>query len=282
MYPNLDTMLSQGKKMIDGVILPVRVGEIVLPCIQVNFSAHFWVITAFEWVNLLATHVWVNNAVLNASMTCIPVNDTFQCINEFMAYLPVNVSIPKCMVVKLNCFVADVDTQKCNTVCLCHHDTMYVLSYHHDWPTFTEFQYTLWRAPTVTYEVVEYPFFIFHPIQHQFLNLGETLKLYAYYISQYRLIWVAEFIINWSSHLCHFVLQNMVLLVNFDLTPQQHCRNAHLTTCQSQYYKHDFAVILFGRNVSTNIVSSQRFMVWKYTRRASAAKLCRKTANWQS
>ena len=46
----------------------------------------------------------------------------------------------------------------------------------------------------------------------------------------------------------------MVLLVNFDLTPQQHCRNAHLTTCQSQYYKHDFAVILSGRNVSTNIV----------------------------
>jgi hypothetical protein len=56
-YPNLDTMLSQGKKMIDGVILPVRVGEIVLPCIQVILSAHFWVITGLEWVNLLATHV---------------------------------------------------------------------------------------------------------------------------------------------------------------------------------------------------------------------------------
>jgi hypothetical protein len=48
----------------------------------------------------------------------------------------------------------------------------------------------------------------------------------------------------------------MVLLVNFDLTPQQHCRNAYLTICQSQYYKHDFAVILSGLNVTTNIVAA--------------------------
>ena len=28
-----------------------------------------------------------------------------------------------------------------------------------------------------------------------------------------------------------------------DLTPQQHCRRAHLTMCQSQYRKHDFAIM---------------------------------------
>jgi hypothetical protein len=33
------------------------------------------------------------------------------------------------------------------------------------------------------------------------------------------------------------------MLVNFDLTPQQHCQRAHFTVCWSQYYKHDFTII---------------------------------------
>jgi len=32
------------------------------------------------------------------------------------------------------------------------------------------------------------------------------------------------------------------MLVNFDLTPQQHCQRAHFAVCRSQYYKHDFAL----------------------------------------
>ena len=33
------------------------------------------------------------------------------------------------------------------------------------------------------------------------------------------------------------------MLVNLDLTPQQYCQRAHLTMCQSQYRKHDFAIM---------------------------------------
>jgi hypothetical protein len=259
--------------VIDEVISPVCVGEIVPPHIQVILPARFRVNTALEWVNPFAAHVWVNyDAVLNACIqvnpcipmnvvlkwmdTCVQVNYTFQWINELMAQLPVNVSALTPVIVKLVCFEDDVNVRKnklCDTMCLCHHYTMY--SYHYNLPTFTESQDTLWRAPTARYEVVDYPVFVFHPRQHQ-LNFGETLKSYAYYLLQYRLVWVVEFVIHWCSHLCQFVLRNMVLLVNFDSTPQQHCRNAYLTICQSQYYKHDFAVILSGLNVTTNIVAA--------------------------
>jgi hypothetical protein len=46
----------------------------------------------------------------------------------------------------------------------------------------------------------------------------------------------------------------VTLLVNFDLTPQQHCKRAHLTMCQSQYYKHNFAVLLSTPVFTTNII----------------------------
>jgi len=74
-------------------------------------------------------------------------------------------------------------------------------------PTFTESQDTLWRAPTARYEVVDYPVFVFHPRQHQ-LNLGETLNHMHIIFCQYRLVWVVEFVIHWCSHLCQFVLRN--------------------------------------------------------------------------
>jgi hypothetical protein len=35
----------------------------------------------------------------------------------------------------------------------------------------------------------------------------------------------------------------MEMLVNFDLTPKQHCQRACLSICCSQYYRHDFAII---------------------------------------
>ena len=251
--------------MIDKVILPDRVGETVPPCIQVILPACLWVDAALQWVNynavlnVSATHIQVNtcNDALKWIGTCVQVNDAFQWMNELMTYLPVNVFAPKTVVMKLDCLVvANVRKNKlCDTMCQYHNYAMYKVSYCQDLPILMASTDTLWRSLTAKYEVEDYPAFVFHPREYQFLNLSETLKSYAYYLSQYRLIWVAEFVIHWCSHLCHFIVQNIALLVNFDLTPQQHCRNAHLTACQAQYYKHDFAV-MSGRNVSTNIVAA--------------------------
>ena len=56
--------------------------------------------------------------------------------------------------------------------------------------------------------------------------------------------------------MCHFILQNKILLVNFDLTPKQYCRSAYLTICQSHYYGHDFAAIFSSPSLSTNIIAA--------------------------
>src|SRR5882757_4339304 len=110
------------------------------------------------------------------------------------------------------------------------------------------------RDQTAVYEVAEYPFFLLHSRQSDLFGFGETFKIYAYHLSQYRLVYVIEFIFHWSNHICYFVSQNMWMLINFDLTPQQLCQRAYLTMCQSLYYKHDFAIISIVNGLSANYV----------------------------
>jgi hypothetical protein len=130
-----------------------------------------------------------------------------------------------------------------------------VLHSSHEWQTIIESHDLIWRSQTAKYDVVSYPFFVFQSRQCHFLSFGQTLKLYAYRLSQCWLVRIIEFTFHWSNHLCHFVSQNMTLLVNFDLTPEQLCKRAYLTICQSLYYKHDFAVALSAHVFSTNIVA---------------------------
>jgi len=113
---------------------------------------------------------------------------------------------------------------------------------------------SIWRHPTANYNVTSYPYFVFHLKQFEFSSFSETFKGYAYHVLQYRLIHVIEFAFCWSNHICHFMLQNMTMLVNFDLTPQQYCQKLHLTMCQSHFYKHDFAVISSGPGPSIHYV----------------------------
>ena len=110
------------------------------------------------------------------------------------------------------------------------------------------------RDQTALYDVAEYPFFLLHSKQSDLFGFGETFKIYAYHLAQYRLAYVVEFIFHWSNHICYFVSQNMWMLINFDLTPQQHCQRAYLTMCQSLYYKHDFAIISTVNGLSANYV----------------------------
>jgi hypothetical protein len=46
----------------------------------------------------------------------------------------------------------------------------------------------------------------------------------------------------------------MEMLINFDLTPQQHCNRAYLSICLSQYHKHDFAIISSVTGLSTKYI----------------------------
>ena len=73
-----------------------------------------------------------------------------------------------------------------------------------------------------------------------------------HHLSKYQLVHLIEFIFHWSNHICYFVLQNMNMLVNLNLTPQQLCQRALLTICQSLYYKHDFSIILSATDLSPN------------------------------
>jgi hypothetical protein len=90
--------------------------------------------------------------------------------------------------------------------------------------------------------------------QSDFLSFNETVKVYGHCLSKYQLVYIIKLIFCWSNHLCSFVSQNMEMLVNYDLTPQQHCQRAHLSLCHSQYYKHDFAIISSAGGLSTNYV----------------------------
>ena len=112
----------------------------------------------------------------------------------------------------------------------------------------------VWKDITSVYDVGEYPFFISCSRPSDFLSFNETVKLYVSYLSSYLLIYVIEFIFHWSNHLCYFVSQNMEMLINFDLTPQQLSKRAYLSICRSQYYKHDFAIISSVTGLSTKYI----------------------------
>jgi hypothetical protein len=87
------------------------------------------------------------------------------------------------------------------------------------------------RASTMKYDIVGYPFFMLHTKHCNFFSFDQSLRLYTYYLSQYQLVRVLEFLIHWATHLNQFLSQNMTLLINFDLTPLQNCRRAYLTIC---------------------------------------------------
>jgi hypothetical protein len=111
---------------------------------------------------------------------------------------------------------------------------------------------SVWRDSTAQYNVADHPFFVFHPKLVNGSNFGETFNMYAHHLLQYQLVCVIKFVLQWSNHWCHFISKHACMLVNFDLTPQQHCRRAHFTVCRSQYYKHDFAIISSVYDHSTN------------------------------
>ena len=119
---------------------------------------------------------------------------------------------------------------------------------------FVTFCNFVWRDITSVYDVQGYPYFISCSRQSDFLSFNETVKLYVSYLSGYQLVYVIEFIFHWSNHLCYFVSQNMEMLINFDLTPQQLCKRAYLIICRSQYLKHDFAIISSVTGVSTKYI----------------------------
>jgi len=66
---------------------------------------------------------------------------------------------------------------------------------------------------------------------------------YAYHLLQYHLIRIIELYIMlvWSHVSFHVTKCNNVS--QFWLTPKQYCQRLRFTLCQSQFYKHDFAVI---------------------------------------
>jgi hypothetical protein len=112
----------------------------------------------------------------------------------------------------------------------------------------------VWRDITSVYDVEEYPFFVSCSRQSDFLSFNETVKLYVSYLSSYQLVYVIEFIFHWSNHLCYFISQNMDMLINFDLTPQQHFKKAYLSICCSHYCKYDFATIPSVTGLSTKYI----------------------------
>ena len=241
----LENMTPEQFATTDGVILPAHVGETVPPGVQVTLPACFQMITALKWVNPFASPVWVNyNAALNVSVPCIPVD------YESMVYLSVNIFASEAAVAESVCLIVTVNVQNsklCDPICLHHQQYL---------PILTESQNELLRAPTATYKVVDSLFFfVFHARQCLFPSLAKPLKLYGCYLSQYQPVWFFKCVIHWCNHLCCFILQNLTLLVDFDLTPQQLCKIAHLSICWSQYYKHDFAAISSDVSVSANIVA---------------------------
>jgi hypothetical protein len=129
-------------------------------------------------------------------------------------------------------------------------------------PQFKGSDVSIWRDSTAQYNVADHPFFVFHPKPVHCSSFGETFKIYAHHLLQYRLICVIEFVLRWSNHWCHFISKHACMLVNFDLTPQQHCRRAHLTMCRSQYRKHDFTIMSSASNLQANytVVSFVKYL----------------------
>jgi hypothetical protein len=91
---------------------------------------------------------------------------------------------------------------------------------------FEESHISVWRDSIIQYSVADHPFFVFHPKLVDCSDFGETVKMYAQYLQQYQLVRIIEFVLQWCNHWCHFISKHACILVNLDLTPQQHCQRA--------------------------------------------------------
>src|SRR5882762_7884966 len=107
--------------------------------------------------------------------------------------------------------------------------SVYSLYNQKDLPLFVDTCVFVQKDQTAVYDVAEYPYFVFCSYQSDLLSFGETCKVYMHHLSKYQLVHLIEFIFHWSNHICYFVLQNMNMLVNLNLTPQQLCQRALLT-----------------------------------------------------
>ena len=222
-----------------GKTMPISAWVILSACFQVNTALECMEVPTAPVRDIVFAHAWLNGLTVHGQ------------VNGFVA----RTGIVECM----DLCTADANVQMkelplCDLICLCNYYPILYLSQEH--PTYIELPDVIWGAPTMKYDIMDYPFFIFHSRQYHFLSFDQTLKMYAYHLSQYWLVRVVEFMMHWSNHLCRFLLQNMTLLVNFDSTPQQLCKRAYLTMCRSQYYKHDFAVVSSAITFSTNIVAA--------------------------
>jgi len=229
--------------------------------------------TALEWVNLSSAHVWVILPArfrVNTALEWVNLSPAYIRVNYYIDEMILSASVGKALpsgawVILPSCFqVCTVfEYVNCNTPVKWVHVSVAQIQFVDYYNALehisilTKESQVFWRAPTMKYDVVDYPVFVFHLRQCHFLSFSQTSKLYAHHISQYWLVKVVELMMHWSNHLCHFLFQNMILLVNFDLTPQQHCKKAYLTMCQSQCYKNDFAVVSSSCTFSTNIVVAE-------------------------
>ena len=234
----------------------------VIPYCALNLYATHW------WVNVYAAHQWYGvcpqlnlynvypnmyAALLRVNLFTVPYpqeNLAVVCPNLYGAHLWVN----------LYCTLK-WENQCANCQWKIQNATMWWVNNKlilparfeaYNLPQFEESHVSVWRDSTAQYNAADHPFFVFHPMLVDSSNFGETFKMYAHHLRQYRLFCVIELVLRWSNHWCHYISKNACMLVNFDLTPQQHCRRAYLSTYQSQFYKHDFAVISSAFDLQTN------------------------------
>jgi hypothetical protein len=217
---------------------------IVLPAqFWVNkFAAHFQVngVTTYSWVNEFVPFCWLNESVLLAhDLECAEYCASVDQVNERMACIQISIAVHMSVntcVVQVNETAVTLTVLECgdyfNGIQLkddtiqrfhSHHSViMHSLDDHNPLSIFQNSHLSVWRHPIAYYNVANYPYFVFHPMQSEFSSCSETFKGYAYHLLQYRLnrlIHVIKFVVCWSNHLCRFMLQNMTMLVNVDLTP---------------------------------------------------------------
>jgi hypothetical protein len=258
--------------------LPIGV-QLVLPArFRVNpYNAPKWVnlYATHLWVNLYDTHLWVNlyDTHLRVNLYDMNLYDTHLRVNLYDTHLWVNLYTTCLQVnqythpyVNMYKWVDQCASCQCekqyatqwvnNNVILPAHFWVYNL------PQFKGSDVSIWRDSTAQYNVADHPFFVFHPKPVDCSSFGETFKIYAHHLLQYRLVCVIEFVLCWSNHWCHFISKHACMLVNFELTPQQHCRRAYLTMCRSQYHKHDFTIMSSASNLQTNytVVSFVKYL----------------------
>jgi hypothetical protein len=211
--------------------------------VPVNMSAvHVWLIEfmncsaahvrAIEPADPLAAHVWTIECV-DYCIALLWLNEIAGPVQTILTGFPVNELTDQVSVIGLvgiakfvDYSITDDKVQMRELLCLSYCSAML-----QERPMFVDSYNMIWMAPTIKYDVVDYPFFVFHPKSCNFLSLGQSLKSYVHHLSQYWLVRVIEFLIHWANHQCYFVSQNMTLLINFDFTPLQHCTKACLTIC---------------------------------------------------